>query len=161
MTTPAAVDRLPAHLERLGAGHISTLRPLEPWAPNHTQRVDLDDGRSWVARLHPPSRPRSEVEGDAELLRFLEDHDFPAERTVTDVDAVSTLDDPDEHTVLLTGLIPGDNCRGDSSVSTVRGVGELLGRLHSLALPTEGAVTREAGGWHHLSTAGGGRRADV
>jgi Ser/Thr protein kinase RdoA (MazF antagonist) len=161
MTTPAAVERLPAHLERTYGVGVTRLTPLEPWAPEHSQRVDLDDGRAWVARLHPPSRPRREVEGDAELLRFLEDQDYPAERVIPGADPVSTLDDPDEHTVLLTGLIPGANCRGDTSPTTMAGVGELLGRLHALPLPAAGAVTREAGGWHHLSTAGGGRRADA
>jgi Ser/Thr protein kinase RdoA (MazF antagonist) len=161
MTTPAAVERLPAHLERTYGIGVSRLTPLEPWAPEHAQRVDLDDGRSWVARLHPPSRPRSEVEGDAELLRFLETNDFPAERVIPDGDPVSTLDDPDAHTVLLTDLIPGANCRGDTSPATMGRIGALLGQLHALPLPADGPVTREAGGWHHLSTAGGGRRADV
>ena len=161
MTTRAAVERLAPHLERTYGVGVSKLTPLEPWAPEHAQRVDLDDGRSWVARLHPPSRPGTEVEGDAELLRFLEQHDYPAERLVADGDPVSTLDDPDEHTILLTVLIPGVNCRTDTSPATVGGIGELLGRLHALSLPPDGPVTREAGGWHHLSTAGGGRRADV
>jgi Ser/Thr protein kinase RdoA (MazF antagonist) len=43
-------------------------------------RVDRHDGPSWIARVFPPSRPREVVEGDAEILRFLEHHDFPAER---------------------------------------------------------------------------------
>jgi Ser/Thr protein kinase RdoA (MazF antagonist) len=165
MTTPAAIERLPAHLEALAGAAVVRMTPLEPWAPHHAQRVDLSDGRAWAVRLHPPSRPRREVEGDAELLRFLEQHDFPAERVVDDGEGpVSTLDDPDAHTVLRTWLIPGVNCRGDNRPAVVGGVGELLGRLHALPLPDEAdgsSVTREAGGWHHLSTGGGGRRADV
>ena len=165
MTTAAAIERLPAHLESLAGAAVARMLPLEPWAPHHAQRVDLADGRSWAVRLHPPSRPRAEVEGDAELLRFLERHDFPAERVVEEGDStggpVSTLDDPDAHTVLCTWLIPGTNCRGDNRPEVVGGVGELLGRLHALPLPPDGPVAREAGGWHHLSTAGGGRRADV
>jgi Ser/Thr protein kinase RdoA (MazF antagonist) len=162
MTTSAAVERLPAHLERTYRVGVSRLTPLEPWAPEHAQRADLDDGRAWVVRLHPPSRPRAEVEGDAELLRYLEQHDYPAERLVDDGDGpVTTLDDPDEHTILLTHLIPGQNCRGETRPVVMAGIGELLGRLHALPLPADGAVCREAGGWHHLSTAGGGRRADA
>jgi Ser/Thr protein kinase RdoA (MazF antagonist) len=48
----------------------------------------------------------------------------------------------------------------DSSAGTVRRVGELVGLLHALPAAS-GAVSRPAGGWHHLSIAGGGRRADV
>jgi hypothetical protein len=43
-------------------------------------RIDRNDGSPWIARAFPPARPRTGVEGDAAILRFLEQHGYPAER---------------------------------------------------------------------------------
>ena len=84
------------------------------------------------------TRPRSgeagrAVRGDAEILRFLERHDFPAER-LAHPEPVSSHDSV---SVIVTKLLPGENCRSDSSRATVNGIGRLLGRLHTLPA-TEG-----------------------
>ena len=43
-------------------------------------RVDMRDGPSWVARVFPASRDPAGAEGDAAILRALEQAGFPAER---------------------------------------------------------------------------------
>ena len=47
---------------------------------DHVFRVDRGDGEPWIARVYPPARPEAGVEGDAAILRFLEQRDYPAER---------------------------------------------------------------------------------
>jgi Ser/Thr protein kinase RdoA (MazF antagonist) len=150
------VSKLAEHLgERYGVA-VSALTPLEPWAPEGAQRVGRADGSAWVARVFPPERAFAHVEGDADLLRFLASHDYPAERLADD-EPVSMLDG---HAVLVTGLLPGKNGRGETSPSWLEKTGELVGLLNTL--PTDNPATaRPAGGWHHLSINGGGRRTDV
>jgi Ser/Thr protein kinase RdoA (MazF antagonist) len=43
-------------------------------------RVGRPDGPDWVARVFSPERPAAAVAGDAGILRFLAEHEFPAER---------------------------------------------------------------------------------
>jgi Ser/Thr protein kinase RdoA (MazF antagonist) len=149
-------EQLSAHIETTYGLTVRKLGPLEPWGPEGAQRVDLANGESWVARPHKPARPLVEVEGDAELLRFLEGHDFPAER-LAHPEPVSSWE---RGSVIVTRLLPGKNCRRDKSLATLTGIGQMLGQLHTLPA-TEGAPARPAGGWHHLSQAGGGRDEDV
>ena len=119
-------------------------------------RIDRADGVPWIARVFPIERPADAVEGDAEILRFLEAHDVPAERVAAPA-PVSVLDG---HAVLVTELIEGTNGRPDRCPETFRAMGDLLGRLQTLP-DGDGAVTRPAGSWHHLSKAGGARTEDV
>jgi Ser/Thr protein kinase RdoA (MazF antagonist) len=149
-------EQLAAHIDATYDVRVQQLTPLEPWAPDGAQRVDLASGESWVARPHGPGRPIEQVHGDAELLRFLEAHDFPAER-LAHAEPVSAW----EHgSVIVTGFLPGKNCRSDGSPATLNAIGRLLGRLHTLPAD-EGIAARPAGGWHHLSQAGGGRDEDA
>ena len=119
-------------------------------------RVDQHDAPSWIARVFPPARPIAAVEGDAEILMFLESHGFPAERCA-DPEPVSILDGSG---VLVTALVPGRNGRPDRTPATHHAMGDLLGRLQALP-EVEGAVSRPAGSWHHLSESGGARRSDM
>src|SRR5438477_11163204 len=64
-------------------------------------RIDRNDGDPWIARAFPPARPRSGVEGDSAILRFLARHDYPAERLAVD-DPVS---DFEGSSVLVTEFI--------------------------------------------------------
>lgn len=153
---PNFIEVLSAHIEATYGVPVKKMVPLERWGPEGAQRVDLANGESWVARPHGPARPIEAVHGDAELLRFLEANDFPAER-LAHPEPVSTWD---RGSVIVTRLLPGKNCRSDASLATVNGVGRLLGQLHTLPCD-QGAVARPAGGWHHLSQAGGGRDEDV
>lgn len=92
--------------------------------------IDRNDGDPWVARAFPPDRPRSAVEGDAEILRFLQQQGYPAERLAAD-DAVSDLDGG---AVLVTKFVDGVALPEGAAKFAI--MGELLGRLH--ALPFEG-----------------------
>ncbi len=108
----------------------------------------------WVARVFSALRPLAQVQGDAEALRFLEEHGFPAERCAR-ADAVSTLEGQG---VLVTEHVPGTPAR--RGPRTLHILGDLLGRLHTLPAGS-GASARDSGSWHHLSLRGGGRREDI
>ena len=84
----------------------------------------------------PPARPRAGVEGDAAILRFLEQHDFPAERLAVD-DAVSER----WSAVLVTRFVPGGPLPEGAAKFAI--MGDLLGRLH--ALPYDESVGRPGG----------------
>jgi hypothetical protein len=85
-----APERLLAHLrDRYGIDPVAATKLSVH--KTYVFRVDRRDGEPWVARAFPPARPRAGVEGDAAILRFLERHDYPAERLAVD-DAVSDFD---------------------------------------------------------------------
>ena len=100
-------------------------------------RVDRNDGCPWIARAFPPARPRAGVEGDAAILRFLERHNYPAERLAVD-DPVSDLDGS---AVLVTRLVDGVQLPDGAAKFAMMGV--LLGRLHTL--PQDDSVSRPGG----------------
>src|SRR6185295_18122316 len=81
--------RLPAHLEDRYGVRIAGLSQFQSWNP-FVYRVDREDGPSWVARVFPAGRPVERVEGDAQILCFLETHGYPAERCASG-EPVSTL----------------------------------------------------------------------
>jgi Ser/Thr protein kinase RdoA (MazF antagonist) len=91
--------------------HIRDHRGIDPIAATKVSvhktyvfRIDRSDGDAWIARAFPPARPSAGVEGDAAILRFLQGHDYPAERVAVD-DAVS---DFDGSAVLVTRFIEDD-----------------------------------------------------
>src|SRR5205807_7987409 len=86
-------------------------------------RVDRDDGDPWIARAFPPARPRTGAEGDATILRFLERHDYPAERLAID-DAVS---DFEGSAVLVTRFVEGVPLPGHLGPEHFAIMGDLLG----------------------------------
>jgi Ser/Thr protein kinase RdoA (MazF antagonist) len=108
-----------------------------------------DGGPSWVARVFGPQRPLAAVEGDAAVLRWLAEQGYPAERCAV-ADPVSSLGDC---TVLVTeavAAVPRAKRRqAIKDAGGIRGLGELLGRLHTLPLQS-GAPARAGGGWHHM-----------
>jgi hypothetical protein len=96
-----------------------------------------------VARIFSsPTDSVSRVEGDAEILRFLASHDFPAERIAHD-EPVSVLNGSG---VIVTEFVEGGRTIDDPALNvppTWFELASLLGRLHSL--PAEGgAVARMA-----------------
>lgn len=114
-----------------------------------------DDGPNWVARVFPPRRPFAAVAGDAAILDWLATQGYPAERCA-DAQPVSVLDD---ETVLVTeavGAVPRAERRVTiKDAGGIRGLGELLGRLHTLPLQPEPAALHRAGGaWHHMTEGG-------
>jgi Ser/Thr protein kinase RdoA (MazF antagonist) len=132
-----------AHLEARYSTTISQINQLD----ENVFRLDRLDGPSWVARVFDSSRPVEIVEGDAEILRFLEQQSFPAERCA-DPAPVSTT--PSGHHVLITTFVEGRRPRKGEQLFPK--LGDLLGRLHSLETGGSRVLTRRGGAWHHLCT---------
>lgn len=113
-------------------------------------RVARSGGDDWVARIFPGSRPRRNVEGDAEALSWLEAVGYPAERLAAD-DPVSEWDG--SH-ILLTRYVDAvpraERREAVRDAGGLRALGEMLGRLHSLA-EDSGAPRRPGGAWHHFA----------
>jgi Ser/Thr protein kinase RdoA (MazF antagonist) len=129
-------ERLLAHLrDRYGIDPVAATKLSVH--KTYVFRIDRKDGSPWVARAFPPARPRTGVEGDATILRFLERQDYPAERLAAQ-DAVS---DFDGSAVLVTRFIEG--VRLPDGAAKFALMGELLGRLH--ALPFEETAARPGG----------------
>jgi Ser/Thr protein kinase RdoA (MazF antagonist) len=146
----SGLERLPAHLESAYGVRVAAIEPLD----GGVMRVDLAHGRRWVARVFPAGRPRRAVEGDAEVLRYLEAEGYPAER-LAHTEPVSDLEG---QCVLVTEFVEGGRASPDEAM--LWKLGELLGRLH--ALPGGGgAIAREAGSLHHWSPEGGSVRRDI
>lgn len=136
MNHAPAAERLLAHLaERYGIDAATATRLS--MHKTYVFRIDRRDGEPWIARAFPPARPRRGVEGDAAILRFLEQQGYPAERLPVG-DPVS---DFDGSTVLITKFIKGDQLPDSQEKFAM--MGDLLGRLH--ALPCDDSVSRPGG----------------
>lgn len=144
----------PAHL----AAHITDRYGVPSPAVHRIEgdvfRVDHADGRQWVARVFSPSRPLELARGDADVLAYLSDCGFPAERCAN-ADPVSVLD---ERPVLVTQYVAGTPAGVDHLVAGR--LGAMLGALHALA-PAPGAPSRPAGSLHHWSVFDGGPEEDL
>jgi Ser/Thr protein kinase RdoA (MazF antagonist) len=136
-----AGERLVTHLrDRYGIDAVAATKVSQHH--DHVFRVDRRDGDPWIARAFSSARPRAGVEGDAAILRFLERHDYPAERLAIN-DAVSAFDDS---TVLVTRFVPGGPLPvavGHQGSEKFAIMGDLLGRLHTL--PFDESVSRPGG----------------
>lgn len=158
---PRPFDRaaLTAHLEAQYGTRITSLaliddeatRPRGSWEGHYpsTLVVRREDGPAWVARIFSSTADDvSRVEGDADILRFLAAHDFPAERLARD-DAVSVLDGSG---VIVTEFVDGGRPTDEhgrlESPAVQSELASLLGRLHSLP-PAGGAVARDGGSEEH------------
>jgi Ser/Thr protein kinase RdoA (MazF antagonist) len=134
-------ERLLAHLrDHYGVDAVAATKVSRH--NDHVFRIDRRDGEPWVARVFPPARPTAGAEGDAAILRFLERHDYPAERLAAR-DAVSTFDGS---SVLVTQLAPGRLLPSAPPAAVAEKfaiMGDLLGRLH--ALPLDESVSRPGG----------------
>jgi hypothetical protein len=115
-------DTLPAHLEARYGIQVSQLTELDLGV----YRVGRRDGPDWVARVFAAGRPVAAAEGDAALLRHLEQQDFPAERCA----AQEPVSAHEGQGVLVTRHVEGS--RADGSRRTFGHLGGLLGRLHTL-----------------------------
>ena len=146
---PFEHDALAAHLAAQYGIQITSLasidddpttRPRDSW-PGHypaTLLLRRQDGPPWIARIFSsPADQVSRVVGDADILRFLSTHDFPAERLAHE-EPVSVFDGSG---VIVTQFVEGG--RPDAAAIQYE-LGSLLGQLHSLPAAA-GAVLGLAG----------------
>src|ERR1700689_2856011 len=136
MNHEPVAERLAAHLrDRYGIDPVAAARLSVH--KSYVFRIDRKDGDPWVARAFPPARPRAGAEGDAAILRFLEQHDYPAERLAVD----EPVSDFGGSAVLVTRFVEGVQLpRGAEKFAMM---GELLGRRH--ALPYDDSASRPGG----------------
>jgi Ser/Thr protein kinase RdoA (MazF antagonist) len=145
-------ERLIAHLrDRYGIDAIAATQISQHNA--HVFRIDRGDGDPWIARVFPPARARSAVDGDAAILRFLERQHYPAERPAVDA-AVSELDGA---SVLVTRFVDGEPLPAGSAKLGM--MGDLLGRLH--ALVPDDSVSRPGGAGGDDPSRAGSPRQDL
>jgi Ser/Thr protein kinase RdoA (MazF antagonist) len=153
-TRPHDHDALVAHLEAHHGIRITSMVPIDDdpatrprgsW-PGHypwTFVVRREGGAPWIARAFSSAVDDvSRVEGDAEILRFLAAHGYPAER-LADGDPVSVLE---RKGVIVTEFVEGG--RPTVSPTVHHELGSLLGRLHALPAGV-GAVARDGGAEEH------------
>jgi Leucine carboxyl methyltransferase len=107
-----------------------------------------DGGPAWVARVFPATRPLERTRADAEVLRWLERAEYPAERCARPEPITIHRD----QAVLVTERVPGRTAGWDQASFGV--LGDRLGMLHALPLACETACPM-GGGWHHLVSRGG------
>jgi Ser/Thr protein kinase RdoA (MazF antagonist) len=144
------VERLANHLQAHYGVQVSGVEQLDLGV----YRVNRADGEDWVARLFAAVRPRPRVAGDAEILRFLAECDYPAERAAAD-DALSELaGQPVLVTEYVTSVPRAQRRDGIVAAGGLRALGALLGRLHAINGDGTGALDRPGGAWHHLADGG-------
>jgi len=141
---------LKAHLEDRYGIRITSMESITRfgWKEHpSTLLVERKDGPAWVARVFSSAADTvSRVEGDAEILRFLTSHDFPAERLAHD-EPVSVLDGSGVIVTEFVDGFPTNEGRVESPAVTYE-LASILGRLH--ALPAGGgAVARDGGSDEH------------
>lgn len=129
------LDRLPDHLAETYGVTVKMMTRLD----NGVLQVDRAKGAPWVVRVFPSDRPLADVRGDAAILRFLEEQDYPAERCLEDVSSF------EGQGVLVTGFVKGK--MADATAATWTKLAGMLGRLHALKGGPK-AVKRNAGGLH-------------
>lgn len=142
---------LKAHLEDRYGIRITSMAPITRfgWKEHpSTLLVERKDGPAWVARVFSsPADTVSRVDGDAEILRFLASHNFPAERLAHE-EPVSVLDGAGVIVTEFVDGFPGTNEGRLEWHSVTYELASILGRLH--ALPTAGgAVARDGGSDEH------------
>lgn len=159
LTRPYDRAGLKAHLEAHHGIRITWLAPIDDratrprgsWEGHYpsTLLVKRTDGPPWVARVFSSTADRvGRVQGDAEILRFLAAHAFPAERLAGDV-PVSVHEGSG---VIVTELVEGGRPTDDhgrvESPAIFHELADLLGRLHTLPA-AGGAMARDGGSEEH------------
>jgi Ser/Thr protein kinase RdoA (MazF antagonist) len=140
-----ARDRIAEHLEACHGIKVAGLAALDLGV----YRVERRAGPAWVARVFPAVRPHQAAVGDADILAVLAARDFSSERPAAD-DPLSELDGQSVLVTEYIAAVPGAERRDAIRASGgLRGLGEMLGQLHTLPADAP-ALARPGGGWHHL-----------
>lgn len=137
----SGMDSLAEHLATTYGIRVTGTRRLDVGV----LRVDRSDGPAWMARIFPAARPLNVTREDAEVLGYLADAGYPAER----VAAPEPVSEHDGQAVLVTQCVRGKAPRGTQA--TFRQLGATLGQLHTLPDPP----AQSGGAWHHLAFEGG------
>ncbi len=132
-------DTLAEHLQSTYGMPVTGTRELDLGV----FRVDRADGSSWMARILPASRPVEATRVDADLLAWLAEIGFPAERPA----GPEPVSLHDGQSVLVTQRVPGAAPPPEPGI--LERSGRLLGRLHALPAGCP-AANRPGGSWHHL-----------
>jgi Ser/Thr protein kinase RdoA (MazF antagonist) len=138
-------DQLTAHLERTYDVSVRRAVALDLGV----DRVELGDGRAWIARTFPVGRRVDHARDDARVLHWLAERRLPVEQPAADDPVSVHAGQP----VLVTTAVEGAHAAADAASFAV--LGDLLGRLHTLPDDAEPAVRRAGGAWHHLLLDGG------
>jgi hypothetical protein len=154
ISRPVQHEALKVHLEKRYGIRIARLAAFDGDHPA-TLRLERAEGMPWVARVFTSTADLVErVEGDAEILRWLQSQGYPAER-LAHPEPVSLLDGS---AVMVTELVPG--ARPAPTPPVQAALADLLGRLHSMRLAA-GATTRDGGSFDHDAAYYGRPSADV
>jgi methyltransferase (TIGR00027 family) len=140
MLTRTGVESLPRHLAAVHGVEVRATLELDLGV----HRVDLVDGRRWIARVFPAARPHEAVRGDAALLSWLDQQGFPAERPV----GPEPVSVHEGQGVLVTQFVAGSPVGCDAA--SFHRLGRLLGQLHGMVDLPEPA-RRPGGAWHHAA----------
>jgi Ser/Thr protein kinase RdoA (MazF antagonist) len=142
----ADVEELRAHLVDHYGIHVQAMLTLD-------QDVILmrrSDGPNWVARVFASSRPVEAANGDAEILSWLKEVGYPAERCANE-QPVSILDGCAVLVTEALTLVRGpDRRKAIKDAGGIRRLGGLLAELNTLSVPA-GAPSRPGGAWHHIA----------
>jgi len=145
------LETLAEHVERRYAVSVARSAKLDVGV----YRFDLADGRRWVVRIFPAARPLERAEGDADILRFLEEQQVPAERRAH-AEPVSTHEG---QAVLVTEWVAGTPV-SHATEQTFRTLGALLGQVHALP-EAPGRAARPGGAIHSFVLGEGSLRDEV
>ncbi len=115
--------------------------------------VLMRDGedRAWIARVFAAERPLAAVEGDAAILAWLAQRDYPAEALAC-AQPVSVMSGQPVLVTQAVRAVPRARRRQTiKDAGGIRGLGELLARLSTLELDDDPALERPGGAWHHMA----------
>ena len=134
------------HLDRALDAQVAAVDELD----EGVLRIGRANGPDWVMRVFPASRPLAAVQGDADILNWLERVEFPAERLASARPVSQVRGCP----VLITryaDAVPREQRRDAiREAGGLRRLGALLGHLSTLEVPP-GAPSRPGGAWHHFA----------
>lgn len=145
--------------EHVRAEHGTAVRRVDT-LDQGVVRLHMAEGPDWVARVFA-DRGLTAVRGDAEALRWLEAHDFPAERCAAPEPVSLLASSLGPRVLLLTEYVePVPRGRRRETIKAAGGLirlGAMLGELHRLP----GGPEQPGGAWHHAAGGSPARELDA
>ena len=146
--TPLSDDQLAAALARYALPPPERSLP-EPKGSVNTNYHLWSGGRRWFLRVNE-GKTVEDVAFEAEVLRFLAEHRFPAAPLVLAADGSAQVQVAGKPAMLFA-FAPGEELeRGDVEPGHCRAIGVELGRLHALA-PEFRPARRNPYGWRRVA----------